>query len=62
MDRWNTTRAAQYLDMPTATLTYWRAQGTGPTWYKLGRRVMYDRADLDRFVEESKRASTAVAK
>jgi len=50
----DTAFAARYLDMPAATLSYWRATGTGPRWSKLGKRVRYDVADLDAYVEQQK--------
>jgi len=49
-----------YMGTTASTLVYWRAQRTGPRWYKLGRRVRYDIADLDAFIEQSK-ASAKVA-
>lgn len=46
--------AARYMGVPESTLKYWRAHGVGPRHYKLGRRIMYDRADLDAFIAASK--------
>jgi predicted DNA-binding transcriptional regulator AlpA len=37
---------------PEATLRFWRYQGVGPKSFKVGRRVMYKRADVDRWLEE----------
>lgn len=31
---------------PVATLRYWRHLGTGPASFRLGRRVVYDEADV----------------
>jgi hypothetical protein len=28
----------------------WRSQSRGPTYYRLGRHVVYDRADLDAYL------------
>lgn len=50
----NTSEAAVYLTTPVGTLYYWRSRGEGPVTYKIGRRVMYDRADLDRFLDSCK--------
>ena len=55
----STAFASEYLDVPATTLVYWRAQGFGPRWYRLGRHVRYDMADLDGFVEEQKRLAAA---
>lgn len=35
--------------IPTATLQWWRTKGRGPKYFKVGRRVLYARADLDAF-------------
>jgi hypothetical protein len=40
------TEAADVLRAPVATLRYWRHLGTGPNSFRLGRRVLYRRADL----------------
>ncbi len=34
-----------------ATLRYWRHRGEGPKSFKLGRRVMYKRADVEAWVQ-----------
>jgi excisionase family DNA binding protein len=46
--------AAAYLNVPVATLRWWRAQGRGPRSMKLGRHVRYDKADLDQWINEQK--------
>jgi excisionase family DNA binding protein len=46
--------AAAYLRVPVGTLRKWRSQGRGPQSVKLGRRVLYDKADLDRFIADRK--------
>jgi predicted DNA-binding transcriptional regulator AlpA len=47
---------------PLDTLRYWRARGDGPLSFRLGRRVMYDRADLDAWItREKQRARVAQA-
>ena len=45
------TEAAARLRTPVATLRYWRHLGTGPDSFRLGRRVVYRRDDLDRWVD-----------
>jgi DNA-binding transcriptional MerR regulator len=42
--------AAALLRTPVATLRYWRQRGIGPDSFRLGRRVVYRREDLDRWV------------
>lgn len=34
------------LGIPAATLNFWRANGRGPQWVKLGRTVCYPRAGV----------------
>jgi excisionase family DNA binding protein len=43
--------AAEFLRAPVATLRYWRHLGTGPRSFRLGRRVLYRRDDLQAWVE-----------
>ena len=44
------TEAAELLRAPVATLRYWRHLGTGPGSFRLGRRVLYRRDDLDSWI------------
>ncbi len=32
------------------TLRYWRNRREGPKWFKLGRRVLYAREDVEAFI------------
>ncbi|WP_029429861.1 helix-turn-helix domain-containing protein [Blastococcus sp. URHD0036] len=50
------TEAATVLRTPVATLRYWRHLGIGPAGFRLGRRVLYRRQDLDRWIEEQRTA------
>jgi hypothetical protein len=43
--------AADVLRAPLATLRYWRRLGTGPTSFRLGRRILYRRADLRPWID-----------
>ncbi|GAB6038047.1 hypothetical protein JCM15519_26060 [Fundidesulfovibrio butyratiphilus] len=45
----NTKDAAAFLGLSAGTLEVWRSQGKGPKYAKLGRRVLYDPADLESF-------------
>ncbi|TFV92986.1 DNA-binding protein [Blastococcus sp. CT_GayMR20] len=47
---------AALLRTPAATLRYWRHLGTGPDGFRLGRRVLYRREDVDRWVAERQQA------
>lgn len=33
------------------TVRYWRHTGYGPRWIKVGRRVLYDRREVDAWIE-----------
>ena len=39
--------ASTYLCLARQTLAKMRVLGTGPVYYKLGRRILYARAELD---------------
>ncbi len=54
----STPLAADYLGLSPATLETLRTRGGGPAFAKLGRRVVYARQDLDRWINERKHAST----
>lgn len=45
------TEAADLLRAPVATLRYWRHLGTGPDSFRLGRRVLYRRDDLQAWID-----------
>jgi predicted DNA-binding transcriptional regulator AlpA len=45
------TEAADVLRAPLATLRYWRHLGTGPRSFRLGRRVVYRRGDIDAWID-----------
>jgi len=47
--------AAELLRVPPDTLRRWRSQRSGPPGIRLGRRVVYVRADCLAWVEEQKR-------
>ncbi len=53
------TEAARLLGLKVATLRRWRWAGKGPRFLKLGGAVRYDPADLEAFIEQSRRRSTA---
>ena len=52
MDLLTLTEAAELLRTAPETLRYWRHIGTGPASAKLGRRVVYRRADVEAWIEQ----------
>jgi helix-turn-helix protein len=54
-----TEEAARFLRLQKQTLEAWRLRGTGPAFLKLGRRVVYRREALERFMAERERRSTS---
>jgi excisionase family DNA binding protein len=52
-------KAAEYLGVSDSTLAKWRMRGDPPSYRKLGRVVVYDQADLDRWLETCRRTSTS---
>ncbi|REJ79722.1 MAG: helix-turn-helix domain-containing protein [Acidobacteria bacterium] len=55
----DTPMAASYLGLSPATLETMRSRGGGPRFSKLGRRVVYRREELDRWLEERSQRSTS---
>ena len=51
--------AAAHLRVSRSFLAKKRCTGGGPRFCKIGRRVLYDIADLEAFAEEGKRRSTS---
>ena len=47
----NEKEAASYLTYEPSSLRSMRCNGTGPAFIKLGRKVVYQRSDLDAFLE-----------
>lgn len=48
LDLMTTAEVSEYLKTPEATLRYWRHQGTGPKFFRLGgKRLMARRQDVD---------------
>ena len=45
------TETAELVRAPVATLRYWRHRGTGPRSFRLGRRVLYRRDDVDAWIQ-----------
>lgn len=46
--------AAEYVRAPVTTLAAWAYRGLGPEFFRVGRRVLYKREDLDHWLEEQR--------
>jgi excisionase family DNA binding protein len=51
--------AAQYLGLSRSYLNKLRLYGRGPVYAKLGKRVLYDRNDLEAWVAAGRRNNTS---
>lgn len=51
-------QAAERLQLSESTLAKMRMTGTGPVFLKLGRKVMYQPADLDAWLASKRRTGT----
>jgi hypothetical protein len=49
-----TADAARYTGSTSSTLAKYRLLGGGPTFIRLGRRVVYDPVDLDRWLASNR--------
>lgn len=58
-DYLTTDQAAGYTKLAASTLTKKRLYGGGPPFSKIGRRVVYRRADLDSWLDHHRRTSTS---
>jgi predicted DNA-binding transcriptional regulator AlpA len=50
---------AERIGLKPKTLDNWRSQGTGPPYYKLGARIVYDDAETDAWLATRRRTSTS---
>jgi len=48
---------SQLTNVSVATLRYWRHRNEGPRSFRLGRRVMYRRTDVNAWLEAQYEAS-----
>jgi len=55
------TEVAELLRTPVATLRYWRHLGIGPASFRIGRRVMYRRSDVEDWINAQQRQPTRLA-
>lgn len=50
--------AAGLLRLPEKTLRHFRLNGVGPKSFKVGRRVMYTREDVETWIQEQRATGT----
>jgi predicted DNA-binding transcriptional regulator AlpA len=55
----DTRGAAQRIGLAGKTLDNWRSQGSGPPYYKLGGRIVYDDVEVDAWLAARRRTSTS---
>jgi hypothetical protein len=46
---------ARGIRVPADTLKHWRYRRTGPEWFRLGHRVLYDVTTVDAWIERQRR-------
>lgn len=56
-DYLTTAELAAIVRAPTETVRYWRHVGKGPKSFKVGRRVLYARADVERWLNDARAVS-----
>lgn len=53
----STRQVAEMTGIPAATLRYWRHASVGPASFTLGRRVVYRRTEVERWINEQEQAT-----
>jgi excisionase family DNA binding protein len=56
-----TAEVADLVRTSAETVRYWRFVGKGPASFKLGRKVLYDRAEVEAWIASERTAQTAPA-
>jgi excisionase family DNA binding protein len=56
-DYLNIQEVADLTRAPVETVRYWRKTGTGPKAFKVGRRVLYRRADVEAWIQQQYEAA-----
>lgn len=54
-----TAEVAAMVRAPVETVRFWRHVGKGPASFKLGRRVLYDPADVEEWIAAARAGGTA---
>lgn len=57
-DYFTTEEFADLVRSPAETVRYWRHVGKGPKSFKIGRRVLYAREDVEAFIAEARREAS----
>jgi hypothetical protein len=52
MEILNTAQVSAQTGVPIGTLRYWRHAGQGPASFCLGRRVVYRKGEVERWITE----------
>jgi excisionase family DNA binding protein len=52
-----TAEVSAMLGIPENTLRWWRHQGRGPASFKIGSRVVYERASLEQWISQERAAT-----
>jgi DNA-binding transcriptional MerR regulator len=58
-DLMTTAEVADLTRAPQSTVRYWRFCGTGPCSFRVGRRVLYRRADVQRWLMTQQEADSS---
>lgn len=58
-DYMTTDEVADLVRVKPETVRYWRHIGTGPKSFRVGRRVLYAREDVDAFIRERRQKAEA---
>ena len=53
----NTGQVSEETGIPAATLRYWRHANIGPASFSLGKRVVYRRSEVERWIAEQEQAT-----
>jgi len=53
-----TKRVSEEYGIPESTLRYYRHCSTGPASFRMGRRVVYRRAEIEKWISAQEAAST----
>ncbi|KMM46521.1 hypothetical protein CWIS_04905 [Cellulomonas sp. A375-1] len=61
MDMLTIEEASASYRIPVRTLHYWVQRGEGPKSFKLGRRRMYKREDIEAWIQEAYETATGGA-
>nr|WP_224112664.1 helix-turn-helix domain-containing protein [Mycobacterium avium] len=51
-------QVSELTGLPQATLRYWRHANQGPASFRLGRRIMYRREVVERWIAAQEKATT----